>query len=31
MLARTRRDAQLMGQNFSFAKSHIRSLLSVPN
>ena len=31
MLARTGRDAQLMGQNFSFAKSHIKSLLSVPN
>lgn len=31
MLARTGRDGQVMGQNFEFAKNHIKSLLRVPN
>ena len=31
MLARTGRDGRLMGQNFDFAKNHIKSLLRVPN
>ena len=31
MLARTRRDRNLIAQNFDFAKDHIRSLLRVPN